>query len=100
MLSGLFESAIEDEIINANPCQNAGKHCGNDTVVEIEPLTASEVQITLDNASNLPLEVHTFYPGALPQRIRLGFEAVTLTSMDIACTIQIGWIPMVFSSIT
>ena len=39
VLSGIFENAIEDEIVNANPCQNTRKYCGNEPVVEISTLT-------------------------------------------------------------
>jgi integrase len=82
VLSGLFESAIEDEIVSANPCQNAGKHCGNETVIDIEPLTAAEVQTMLENASKLPIEVYTFLLVAARSGLRAG-ELLGLEWSDI-----------------
>jgi len=82
VLSGLFESAIEDEIVSANPCQNAGKQCGNETVVEIEPLTAAEVQTMLENASDLPIEIYTFLLVAVRTGMRAG-ELMALEWSDI-----------------
>jgi integrase len=82
VLSGLFESAIEDEIVSANPCQNAGKHCGNETVVEISPLTAAEVQTMLENASKLPIDVYTFLLVAVRTGLRAG-ELLALEWSDI-----------------
>ena len=82
VLSGLFESAIEDEIVSANPCQNAGKYCGNGTVVKISPLTAEEVQSLLDNASKLPFEAHTFFLMAVRTGMRVG-ELLALEWTDI-----------------
>jgi len=78
VLSGLFESAIEDEIVSANPCQNAGKHCGNETLVEIEPLTVTEVQTMLENASKLPIEIYTF----LLLAVRTGLRAGELLGLE------------------
>ena len=82
VLSGLFESAIEDEIVSANPCQNAGKHCGNEKVVEISPLTPAEVRTMLQNASKLPIEVYTFLLVAARTGLRAG-ELMALEWSDI-----------------
>jgi integrase len=82
VLSGLFESAIEDEIVSANPCQNAGKHCGNETVVDIEPLTPTEAQTMLENASKLPIEIYTFLLVAVRTGLRAG-ELLGLEWSDI-----------------
>jgi integrase len=61
VVSGIFESAIEDEIVSSNPCQNTGKYIGNRTVREVNSLTASEVQTLLENAARLPIELYTWY---------------------------------------
>jgi integrase len=82
VLSGLFESALEDEMVSANPCQNAGKHCGNETVVEISPLTAEEVQSLLDNASKLSFETYAFFLVAVRTGLRAG-ELLALEWSDI-----------------
>jgi integrase len=56
VLSGIFSSAVEDEIVEVNPCQKMGKYCGNQALRDIKPLTADEVQTLLENASELPFE--------------------------------------------
>jgi integrase len=61
VVSGIFESAIEDEIVSSNPCQNTGKYIGNRTVRDVNSLTASEVQTLLENAAKLPIELYTWY---------------------------------------
>lgn len=35
VLSGIFTSAVEDEIISVNPCAKTGKYAGNGTENEI-----------------------------------------------------------------
>ena len=48
VLSGIFESAVDDEIVKANPCNKAGKYCGNGCQADINPLTTEEVQSLLE----------------------------------------------------
>jgi integrase len=59
VFSGMFENAIEDELISVNPCQKMRRYCGNDTRKEINPLTPNEVQETLDNATGLKFATYT-----------------------------------------
>ena len=59
VLSGMFENAIEDELISVNLCQKMRRYCGNDTRKEINPLTPNEVQETLDNATGLKFATYT-----------------------------------------
>jgi integrase len=82
VLSGIFENAIEDEIVSANPCQNTRKYCGNEPVIAISTLTPSEVQTMLENASKLPVEVYTFYLVSVRTGIRVG-EMLALEWSDI-----------------
>ena len=42
VLSGIFESAVDDELVKSNPCQNTIKHCGNETVKDISALAPDE----------------------------------------------------------
>lgn len=82
VLSGIFDSAIEDEFISVNPCQNTRRFCGNETQTVINPLTPDEVQTFLENASTLPIEYYTFYLLAVRTGLRLG-EALALRWSDI-----------------
>jgi integrase len=82
VLSGIFENAIEDEIVSANPCQNTRKYCGNETVIAISTLSPSEVQTMLENASMLPIEVYTFYLVSVRTGVRVG-EMLALEWSDI-----------------
>ena len=82
VLSGIFESAIEDELISSNPCNKTGKYCGNKTVRGVNPLTAEEVQILLENAARLPISVYTFYLVAVRAGLRRG-ELAALEWLDI-----------------
>jgi len=81
-LSGLFECAIEDEIIETNPCKNMRKHCGNSSVVDVDPLTATEVNSMLEKASALPQAEYTFYLMAVRTGLRVG-ELLALEWSDI-----------------
>ena len=82
VLSGMFESAIEDELVRSNPCHKTRKHCGTGALNDISPLTAAEVQTLLDNASKLPSVVYTFYLMAVRTGMRVG-ELSALTWSDI-----------------
>jgi integrase len=82
VLSGMFENAIEDELVHSNPCHNTRKHCGNEAVNDIDPLTAAEVQTMLDNASKLPAVAYTFYLMAVRTGMRVG-ELSALEWSDI-----------------
>lgn len=82
VLSGIFDSAVEDELISVNPCQKTRKFCGNETQTVINPLTPDEVQTFLENASALPIEYYTFYLLAVRTGLRLG-EVLALEWSDI-----------------
>jgi len=82
VLSGLFENAVDDEIISTNPCQNTTKHCGNGTVYDIEALTAEEVQTLLENAAKLPIAADTLFLLAVRTGLRIG-ELLALRWSDI-----------------
>jgi integrase len=81
-LSGLFESAVDDELIRANPCQNTSKHCGNEAVNDIVPLTAQEVQAMLENAATLPIVPYTLFLVAVRTGLRVG-ELLALRWSDV-----------------
>lgn len=50
IVSGILNSAIEDELIETNPCRRMGKYTGSGNVKDIDPLTAEEVSTLLGNA--------------------------------------------------
>lgn len=50
VVSGIFNSAIEDEIVSMNPCQKVGKYTGFAQKGKIDPLTSDEVIVLLQNA--------------------------------------------------
>jgi integrase len=82
VLSGIYENAIEDEIISSNPCQGTTKYCGKDTETSINPLTATEVQKMLESAAGLKIELSAAYLVAVRTGIRLG-ELLALEWSDI-----------------
>lgn len=82
VLSGIYENAIEDEIVSINPCQGTTKYCGKDAKKSIDPLTAAEVQEMLDEAAGLKIELSTAYLVAARTGIRLG-ELLALEWSDI-----------------
>jgi integrase len=61
VLSGLFKSAVDDEIVQANPCQDTAEHCGNEALRDVVALAAEEVQTLLENASALPIATYTLF---------------------------------------
>jgi integrase len=82
VLSGIYENAIEDEIVSVNPCQGTTKYCGKETETSINPLTATEVQKMLENAAGLEIELSTVYLVAVRTGTRLG-ELLALEWTDI-----------------
>jgi len=82
VLSGIYENAIEDEIISLNPCQGTTKYCGKDGKISIDPLTATEVQEMIEKAAGLKIELSTAYMVAVRTGIRLG-ELLALEWSDI-----------------
>jgi integrase len=82
VLSGIFENAVDDEILQNNPCQNTGKHCGSGALKEIVPLSAEEVQVMLENAASYPIEVYTAFLLAVRTGLRAG-ELVALRWSDV-----------------
>jgi integrase len=82
VLSGIFENAVEDEIVDQNPCQRTRKYCGSGRLKNIDPLTATEVQTMLENAARLKIELSTVYLVAVRTGLRLG-ELLALAWTDI-----------------
>ena len=82
VLSGIYENAIEDEIVSVNPCQGTTKYCGKDTETSTNPLTATEVQKMLESAAGLKIELSAAYLVAVRTGIRLG-ELLALEWSDI-----------------
>jgi integrase len=82
VLSGIYENAIEDEIVSVNPCQGTTKYCGKETETSINPLTPTEVQEMLENSAGLEIELATAYLVAVRTGIRLG-ELLALEWTDI-----------------
>ena len=64
-----------------NPCQKTRKYCGKDKRREINPLTPTEVQETLENATGLEIGLYTAYLVSVRTGIRLG-ELLALEWMD------------------
>lgn len=82
VLSGIFESALDDELVESNPCQGAQKYCGKLTSKKIVPLTAEEVQTMLENASSLSIVYYTFLFVSARTGLRVG-ELLGLRWKDI-----------------
>ena len=82
VLSGIFSCALEDELVEVNPCHRMRRYCGNQTLRDVAPLTSDEVQTLLDNASALPHEVFTFFLMAVRTGLRVG-ELLALEWNDI-----------------
>ena len=82
VLSGLFESAIDDELVEVNPTAKSRKHYSGGRVKEIDPLTAQEVQLLLEKAATLPVELGAFYLVAARTGLRVG-ELLALRWTDI-----------------
>lgn len=53
VLSGMFESAIDDEMVKSNPCSKVGKFIGNGTIQGIVPCTAEEAQDIINRARDV-----------------------------------------------
>lgn len=82
VLSGIMESAVDDELVESNPCNGTRKFCGKFTRKKINPLTADEVQIMLENAADLPFVYYAFYFTKVRSGLRLG-EMMGLRWFDI-----------------
>jgi len=82
VLSGLFKSAVDDEIVQANPCQDTAEHCGNEAVRDVVALTAEEVQTLLENAANLSITPYTLFLVAVRTGLRIS-ELLALRWADI-----------------
>ncbi len=82
VLSGLFKSALDDEIVQTNPCQDTAEHCGNEAVRDVVALTAAEVQTFLENAAALPIAPYTLFLVAARTGLRIS-ELSALRWADI-----------------
>ena len=83
VVSGILNSAIEDELIKANPCRRMGKYTGNGNVRDIDPLTSEEVSTLLQNAQErLSDTYYTLFLVAVRTGLRIG-EILALEWPDI-----------------
>jgi integrase len=83
VVSGILNSAIEDELIEANPCRRMGKYTGSGNVRDIDPLTAEEVSTLLQNAQErLSDTSYTLFLVAVRTGLRIG-EILALEWSDI-----------------
>jgi integrase len=83
VVSGILNSAIEDELIEVNPCRMMGKYTGSGNVRDIDPLTAEEVSTLLQNAQERLSETcYTLFLVAVRTGLRLG-EILALEWPDI-----------------
>jgi integrase len=82
MVSVILEDAREDGQIDNNPCIRMGKHCGNGTVKEPNPLEPHEVVQLLENAKTLEVEVRILILVAVRTGLRIG-EMLALEWTDI-----------------
>ena len=82
VISGIMESALDDELIKFNPCKNTQKFCGKLTRKKISPLTVDEVQVMLENAAELEFLFYAFYFVAVRTGLRAG-ELLGLKWKDI-----------------
>ncbi len=83
VISGILNSAIEDELIEVNPCRRMGKYTGSGTVKDIDPLTADEVSTLLENAKERLSDVlYTLFLVALRTGLRIG-EILAIEWSDI-----------------
>lgn len=83
VLSGIFTSAVEDEIISVNPCARTGKYAGNSSESEIIPFTSKEVCTLLENAYKcLSFMLYTLFLLLIRTGLRIG-EALALEWPDV-----------------
>ncbi|UCG12017.1 MAG: site-specific integrase, partial [Deltaproteobacteria bacterium] len=83
VISGILNSAIEDELIESNPCQRMGRYTGSGAVKEIDPLTPEEVSTLLEKASErLSDTLYTLFLVAVRTGMRIG-EILALEWSDI-----------------
>ena len=83
VLSGMFEAAIDDEMVKSNPCSKVGKFIGNGTIQGIVPCTAEEAQDIINRARGAygPID-HALFAVLLRTGMRIG-EALALEWHDI-----------------
>lgn len=82
VLSGILENAVEDELIELNPCQRMRKYCGRDVRKDINTLNATEVRETLENATGLDFVAYTAFLVTARTGLRKG-ELLALEWTDI-----------------
>ena len=83
VISGIYSSAIEDEIVEANPCQKMCKYTSSGALNDINPLTADEVGELLENAyQSLDFALYTLFLLAVRTGLRIG-EVLAVEWSDI-----------------
>ncbi len=92
VLSGLFKSAADDEIVQTNPCQDTAEHCGNEAVRDVVTLTAEEVQTFLENAAALPIAPYTLFLVAVRTGLRVSeLSALRWADIDLEnCFLEVN----------
>ncbi len=83
VISGILGSAIEDELLEANPCQKMGKYTGSGAINSINPLTVDEVGELLEKArESLQFALYTLFLLAVRTGLRIG-EILALEWPDV-----------------
>jgi integrase len=83
VLSGIFESAITDELVEINPTSRMGKYIGSDTAKGVGSYTAEEAQVLLDNAKSYGPTYHAAFTLLLRTGMRVG-ELLALEWSDVS----------------
>lgn len=83
VISGIYSSAIEDEIVEMNPCQSVGKYTGYAAVNDINPLTVDEVEQLLEEArDSRDFRLYALFLLAVRSGLRIG-EILALKWSDV-----------------
>jgi integrase len=82
ILNCVLQDAVEDELIQANPCLGMGKYCGNGTVKDVNPLEAHEVEQMLENSKAAPVVFRTLIILGVRTGLRIG-ELLALEWTDV-----------------
>jgi len=94
VVGGVFNHAIDEEILASNPCRGITKRLGfskKQSKPEIEPLTTNELKLYLDVCINSFPEYYPFFLCLARTGIRLG-EAIAIRISDIDFNSKYIWI--------